>query len=99
MSNHVVKVQWALVGRGVVLRSMWDVVPLLERGRLQRVLPDVTPPADATALLVSRDDYESERRAMLAPRPARRHPVAPAAQALRTCRCALSRERTHCIIM
>ena len=32
--------QWALDGRGVLLRSMWDVKPLLDQGRLVQVLAD-----------------------------------------------------------
>ena len=30
---------WCLAGRGVMLRSLWDVAPLLEAGQLVRVLP------------------------------------------------------------
>ena len=42
-TNHgEVAVQWALAGRGIVLRSMWDVRPLLESGALVQVLPEVT---------------------------------------------------------
>ena len=30
---------WCLAGRGVMLRSLWDIAPELASGRLQRVLP------------------------------------------------------------
>ncbi|MGW1325336.1 LysR family transcriptional regulator [Streptomyces antibioticus] len=45
---------WALEGRGVIMRSEWQVRPYLERGDLVRVLPEVpTPAADIYALLAS----------------------------------------------
>jgi DNA-binding transcriptional LysR family regulator len=43
---------WALAGRGVIMRSEWQVRPHLESGALVRVLPRVpTPDADVVALL------------------------------------------------
>ncbi len=30
---------WCLAGRGIMLRSLWDIAPLLDSGQLQRVLP------------------------------------------------------------
>lgn len=30
---------WCLAGRGIMLRSLWDIAPLLAEGRLVRVLP------------------------------------------------------------
>lgn len=43
---------WALEGRGIIMRSEWHVGPHLDRGELVRVLPRVpTPPADIYALL------------------------------------------------
>ena len=54
-TNHgEVAVQWALAGRGIVLRSVWDVQPLLDSGRLQRVLPTVTQPANVWAVYPAR---------------------------------------------
>ncbi|WP_415394267.1 LysR family transcriptional regulator (plasmid) [Rhodococcus globerulus] len=42
---------WALEGRGIIMRSEWQVRPYLRRGELVRVLPDMpTPPADIYAL-------------------------------------------------
>ena len=43
-----------LGGRGIVLRSLWDVRPLLESGQLQQVLPDVTQPANVWAVYPAR---------------------------------------------
>lgn len=42
--------QWALDGRGVLLRSMWDVKPLLDQGRLVQVLADYRQSADVWAV-------------------------------------------------
>lgn len=54
-TNHgEAAVQWALAGRGIVLRSIWDVQPLLDDGRLVRVLPDVTQPANVWAVFPER---------------------------------------------
>lgn len=33
---------WCLAGRGIMLRSLWDIAPLLASGQLQRVLPAYT---------------------------------------------------------
>lgn len=42
---------WALEGRGVIMRSSWQVADLLAEGRLEQVLEDVpTPSADVYAL-------------------------------------------------
>ncbi len=54
-TNHgEVAVQWALAGRGVVLRSMWDVRALLDSGALVQVLPGVTQPANVWAVYPAR---------------------------------------------
>jgi LysR family transcriptional activator of dmlA len=54
-TNHgEVAVQWALAGRGIVLRSLWDVRPLLNNGTLVQVLPDVTQPANIWAVYPAR---------------------------------------------
>lgn len=43
---------WALDGRGIMMRSTWQVRPLLASGRLVQVLPDLpTPDADVVALV------------------------------------------------
>ena len=46
--------QWALDGRGVLLRSMWDVKPLLQQGRLVQVLADYRQSADVWAVYPTR---------------------------------------------
>lgn len=54
-TNHgEVAVQWALAGRGIVLRSIWEAGPLIERGELCRVLPDATQPANIWAVYPER---------------------------------------------
>jgi len=54
-TNHgEVAVQWALAGRGIVLRSLWDVRPLLESEKLLQVLPEVTQPANVWAVYPAR---------------------------------------------
>ncbi len=55
--------QWALAGRGIVLRSVWDVQPLLDAGRLQRVLPGVTQPANVWAVYPARLAQSAKVRA------------------------------------
>lgn len=46
--------QWALDGRGVLLRSLWDVKPLLAQGRLVQVLHDYTQSANVWAVYPTR---------------------------------------------
>ncbi|CAH2892872.1 MAG: Transcriptional regulator DmlR, LysR family [uncultured Paraburkholderia sp.] len=45
---------WRLTVRGIVLRSMWDVRPLLDSGQLQQVLPEVTQLANLWAVYPAR---------------------------------------------
>ncbi|WP_203561344.1 LysR family transcriptional regulator [Ideonella livida] len=47
-------VQWAVAGHGLLLRSLWDVGPLLDQGLLQRILPDWTQPANVWAVVPQR---------------------------------------------
>jgi LysR family transcriptional activator of dmlA len=53
-SNGEVVHGWALDGHGIILRSVWDVGPALERGELVRVLPGYQQPADVWAIYPSR---------------------------------------------
>ncbi|WP_295378517.1 LysR substrate-binding domain-containing protein [uncultured Pseudacidovorax sp.] len=54
-SNHgEVAVQWAVDGHGVVLRSLWDVAPLLADGRLVQLLPDWRQEANVWAVYPER---------------------------------------------
>jgi DNA-binding transcriptional LysR family regulator len=59
-------VGWALEGLGVLLRSEWDVAPLLRSGRLQPVLPEWSAaPADIFAVYLSRDHLSARVRAFI----------------------------------
>ncbi|WP_397452301.1 LysR substrate-binding domain-containing protein [Pseudomonas sp. NA-150] len=49
-----IALQWALDGRGILLRSAWDVRPLLEQGRLVQVLHDYTQSANVWAVYPTR---------------------------------------------
>lgn len=54
-SNHgEIVLQWALYGRGILLRSMWDVGPYLKQGQLVRVLPDYGQSANVWAVYPTR---------------------------------------------
>jgi DNA-binding transcriptional LysR family regulator len=47
--------QWALLGKGIILRSEWDVAAEVVAGRLVRLLPNWRqPPADVMALVPQR---------------------------------------------
>lgn len=60
-NDGTVVTDWALEGRGVIMRSEWHVRPHIERGELVRVLPHVpTPAADVYAL--HEDDGHVPRR-------------------------------------
>ena len=45
--------QWALAGKGIMLRSEWDVADLLRTGKLARVLPAWQPAAANVVALVA----------------------------------------------
>lgn len=53
-NNGEVVAQWAVDGRGIALRSMWDIAPLLESGKLVRVLPEFTQEANVWAVYPSK---------------------------------------------
>jgi LysR family transcriptional activator of dmlA len=53
-NNGEVVVQWAIDGRGVALRSLWDVAPLLASGALVQVLPECSQEANVWAVYPSR---------------------------------------------
>jgi DNA-binding transcriptional LysR family regulator len=57
---------WALEGRGLIMRSTWQVAPLLKEGRLVQVLADVpTPAADVYALHADTDHVPARVTAVL----------------------------------
>jgi LysR family transcriptional activator of dmlA len=49
-NNGEVVVQWAVDGRGILLRSLWDVAPLLDSGQLVQVLPEYVQEANVWAV-------------------------------------------------
>ncbi|MDF2463850.1 MAG: transcriptional regulator, LysR family [Ramlibacter sp.] len=70
--------QWALAGKGVVLRSEWDVAESLAAGRLVRLLPDWSlPDADVVALVASRAGMSARVKLFLAFLQARFKPLPP----------------------
>jgi len=54
--------QWALDGRGILLRSLWDVKPLLEQGRLVQLLPEYTQSANVWAVYPTRLAHSGKLR-------------------------------------
>jgi LysR family transcriptional activator of dmlA len=62
-NNGEIVLQWALDGRGVLLRSLWDVKPLLELGRLVQVLDDYSQSANVWAVYPTRLAHSGKLRA------------------------------------
>jgi LysR family transcriptional regulator, transcriptional activator for dmlA len=57
---------WCLQGRGIMLRSLWDVAPQLKSGQLLRVLPDYSmPDADIHWLAPYRPDTPRRIRLLI----------------------------------
>ncbi|MFU2486748.1 LysR family transcriptional regulator [Thauera sp. WH-1] len=58
-----IAVQWALDGRGILMRAEWDVLRYLQSGRLVQVLPDYrTPDADIYAVYPKRHQLSTRIR-------------------------------------
>jgi DNA-binding transcriptional LysR family regulator len=75
--GDVVK-QWALAGKGLFVRSEWDVAEHLAAGELVRVLTDWTlPNADVVALTAHRAGISARAKLFLAFLQARFQPVPP----------------------
>ncbi|QHJ00897.1 LysR family transcriptional regulator [Xylophilus rhododendri] len=53
-NNGEMVVQWAVDGRGIALRSLWDVGPLLQSGALVQILPEWRQEANVWAVYPSR---------------------------------------------
>jgi LysR family transcriptional activator of dmlA len=53
-NNGEIAVRWAIDGRGIVLRSMWDVAPLLREGKLVQLMPEHRQGANVWAVYPSR---------------------------------------------
>jgi len=59
-------VNWALDGQGILMRSLWEIAPLLRSGRLRPVLPKWTlPPADIYAVFPTRNLLSAKTRAVV----------------------------------
>lgn len=57
---------WALDGRGIVIRSEWDLAKYLESGRLRVVLPECTlPSADLFVYYPNRKNQSARARAFI----------------------------------
>lgn len=61
-NNGEVALRWALDGRGIVLRSIWQVTPLLAAGRLEQVLPGCVQPANIWAVYPMRLERSAKLR-------------------------------------
>ena len=53
-NNGEIVLQWALGGKGILLRSQWDVQPLLAQGRLVQVLHEYSQSANIWAVYPTR---------------------------------------------
>jgi LysR family transcriptional activator of dmlA len=53
-NNGEIVLEWALSGGGILLRSIWDVRPMLEQGRLVQVLADYSQSANVWAVYPTR---------------------------------------------
>ena len=70
--------QWALRGKGLFVRSEWDVVDSLASGRLVRVLADWNlPDADVVALAPRRAGMSARAKVFLSFLQARFQPLPP----------------------
>lgn len=62
-SNHgEIAVQWAVDGRGIVLRSTWDVYPLLKSGKLVQILAEYEQEANIWAVYPARLETSAKVR-------------------------------------
>ncbi len=61
-NNGEIVVRWAVDGRGIILRSVWDVGPLLKRGELMRLLPEWTQEANVWAVYPARLETSAKVR-------------------------------------
>ena len=61
-NNGEMVVQWAVDGRGIVLRSLWDVGAHLKAGRLVQLLPDWRQEANIWAVYPTRLDRSAKVR-------------------------------------
>ena len=64
-NNGEIVLQWVLHGRGILLRSMWDVGPLLKQNSLVRILSDYSQSADVWAIYSTRAANSAKIRVCL----------------------------------
>jgi LysR family transcriptional activator of dmlA len=61
-NNGETVVQWAVDGHGILLRSLWNVGPLLRSGKLVQILPEFTQEANVWAVYPSRLETSAKVR-------------------------------------
>lgn len=61
-NNGEIAVQWAVDGLGIVLRSIWQVGPLMREGKLVQVLPDHRQEANVWAVYPTRLSHSAKVR-------------------------------------
>lgn len=61
-NNGEIVLEWALNGGGILLRSMWDVKPMLEQGRLVQVLHEYSQSANVWAVYPTRLSQSAKLR-------------------------------------
>jgi LysR family transcriptional regulator, transcriptional activator for dmlA len=61
-NNGEIIVQWAISGRGIMLRSLWDVKPLLDQGKLVQILPEYTQDANVWGVYPTRPSHSAKLR-------------------------------------
>ncbi|OCR25901.1 LysR family transcriptional regulator [Pseudomonas syringae] len=61
-NNGEIVLRWALSGAGIILRSLWDVKPMLESGELAQVLDEYTQSANVWAVYPTRVSQSAKLR-------------------------------------
>ena len=61
-NNGEIVLSWALSGAGILLRSLWDVKPMLESGQLVQVLPAYSQSANVWAVYPTRVSQSAKLR-------------------------------------
>ncbi|WP_297845427.1 LysR substrate-binding domain-containing protein [Pseudomonas sp.] len=61
-NNGEIVLQWALNGGGILLRSLWDVKPMLDQGRLVQVLHQYSQSANVWAVYPTRLSQSAKLR-------------------------------------
>ena len=61
-NNGEIVLRWALSGSGIILRSLWDVKPMLESGQLVQVLSDYNQSANVWAVYPTRVSQSAKLR-------------------------------------